>query len=114
MKDFLLVAMPNALKQLVGKAFDDQRIHAFFLAKIIHKLFQVVLEIFENKDEFPVGVDDFSQVDDIDMVELFENGDFSNGCRRDALLLRLQSDLFQRENLACFLVYLTQDIPLAL
>jgi hypothetical protein len=32
-------------------------------------------------------MDDFPQVDDVDMIELFKNGDFSNGSGRNTLFL---------------------------
>lgn len=79
MQNFLLVAMTDSFDELVGETFDYQRIHAFFLAEVVHVLFQVVLQIFKNQDKFPIGVDDFPQVDDVDVAELLENGYFADG-----------------------------------
>ena len=71
MKDFFLMAMANAFEQLIGEAFDDERVHAFFLAEIVHKLLEVVFQVFKDKDQLSIGVDHFSQVYDVDMVEFF-------------------------------------------
>lgn len=47
MQYFFLMAMGDASDELIGKALDDKRIHAFFFAEIVHKLLKVVLQILE-------------------------------------------------------------------
>ena len=54
------MTMTNALQELVGKTFDNQRIQAFFFAEIVHKLFQIVIEILKNEDKFFIGVDNLT------------------------------------------------------
>lgn len=85
MQNFFLMAMPNTLQQLIGKTLDDVRIHSFFFAEIVHKLLEIVVEVFEDQNQFSIGVDDFAKGDDVDMVELFQNGNLSDGGGRDAL-----------------------------
>lgn len=59
-------------------------------------------------------MDNFSEVDDVDMIEFFKNGYFADGGGGDAFLFRLQSDLFQGEYLACLLVCVKLGLPRAL
>lgn len=88
MKYFFLVAMSDSFEQLIGEALDDVWLHALFFGVVIHELFQIVLQIFEDQNEFAISVDDFSQIDDVDVVQFFQNGDFSDGGGRDALFFR--------------------------
>lgn len=100
MKNFFLVAMADAFEQLVGEALDDEWVHAFFLAEIVHEFLEVVFEVFKNKDKFSICVNHFSQVYDVDVVEFFQDGDFADGCGGYAFLLGFQSDLFEGKNLS--------------
>lgn len=47
MQYFFLMAMGDASDELIGKALDDKRIHAFFFAEIVHILLKIVLQILE-------------------------------------------------------------------
>ena len=54
------MAMPDALQQLICKTLDNMRIHSFFLAKIVHKFLEIVVEVFEDQDQFSIGMDDLA------------------------------------------------------
>jgi hypothetical protein len=95
---FLLVAISDSSQELIGEAFDYEGIHSLFLAEVIHVFLEVEIEIFEDEYEFAVGVDDFSQIDDVDVVEFFEDGDFADGGGRDAFFFAFESDLFECED----------------
>lgn len=43
------MAMRNAFEQLIGKALDNKRVHAFLFAVVAHKLLEIVLQILENQ-----------------------------------------------------------------
>lgn len=59
-------------------------------------------------------MDDLSEVDNVGMVEFFEDGDFSDGRGWDAFFLGLESDLLEGVDLSCLLVWLRGKVPLAL
>jgi hypothetical protein len=50
----------------------------------------------------------------IDVIELLENGNFTNGCGRNALLLTLEPYFFEREDFVRLLVWIRKEIPLAM
>lgn len=114
MQDFLFVAVADSLQQLVGEALHDQRVHALLLAEVVHVLLQIVLQIFKNQDEFAIGVDHLPQVHDVHVVQLLQDGDLADSRGGDALLLRLQPDLLEREYLAGLLVWIRGRLPRAL
>lgn len=59
-------------------------------------------------------MNDFPEVDYVDMVELFEDGDFTDGSGRNALLLTFEPDLFQGKNFVSLLVWVMVEVPLAM
>jgi hypothetical protein len=72
---------------LIGKALDYHGIHTFLLAEIVHILLEVILQELKNQDQFSICVDDLAEIDDVDVVELLQDGDFPDCCRGNALLL---------------------------
>ena len=105
------MTVTNALQELVGKTFDNQRIQAFFFAEIVHKLFQIVIEILKNEDKFFIGVDNLTQRDDVDVVELLQDRDLADGGRGNALLLRLQPNFLEGEDFPGLFVCISMGLP---
>ena len=59
-------------------------------------------------------MDDFSEMDDVDMVEFLEDGDLSDCGGGDAFLLAFESDFFEGEDLVGLLVWVRKGVPLAM
>jgi len=68
MQNLFVVAMTDTFEQLIGEAFDDHRIHAFFFAKVPHKLFQIEFQVLKNKDEFAVSMDYLAKTHYVGMI----------------------------------------------
>ena len=49
-------------------------------------------------------MDDFSEMDDVDVIEFFKNGDLSDGGGGDAFLFAFESDFFEGEDFVSLLV----------
>lgn len=93
MQYFLLMAVGDPFEQLIGETLDNERIHAYFLTEIPHELLKVIVQMLERQDQFSIRVDDLLQAYNIDMAELFEDGNLTNGSRGNSLLLGLESYL---------------------
>lgn len=59
MEYFLFVAVVYAFEELVGEAFDDERVHTFLFGEVAHKFLKVVFQILENEDKLAIRMDDF-------------------------------------------------------
>lgn len=81
------MAIVDSFKELITKAFDDERIHAFFFCEVTHIFFQIILKILKDEYKFSIGMHDLPKSHNIDVREFFEDGDFSDGSGRNALLL---------------------------
>jgi len=68
MKYFFFMTVINSLKQLIAETFDNLWIHSNLFAKISHIFFKIIIEILENEDKFAIGMYDFSQMNNVDMV----------------------------------------------
>jgi len=67
------VAVSYSFEQLISEAFDNEWVHSFFFAEDVHKFFEIVLQILKYEYEFAIGMNYFSEIDYIDMVQFFEN-----------------------------------------
>lgn len=114
MEDFFLMAMGDAFDELIGEALDYKRVHALLFAEIVHELLEVVLQILKDKHQLSIGMDDLSKIDDVRVIEFFEDGDFSDGGGWNAFFLGLEPDLFEGVDLACLLVWVKGKVPRAL
>lgn len=79
MQYFFLMAMGNSFEQLKGETFNNKGIDAYFFAEIGHIFLEVIVEMFEGKYQFAIGMDDFPQAYDIDVIEFLEYGYLAYG-----------------------------------
>jgi len=59
---------------------------------LLHVLFEIVLEVLEYQVELLLGEQHFFEFDDIGMLEVLQEGDLSDSCTGDAIVLLLKSD----------------------
>ena len=59
-------------------------------------------------------MDDFSEMDDVDVIEFFKDGDLSDGGGGDAFLFAFESDFFEGEDFVSLLVWVRKGVPLAM
>ena len=85
MKNAVLVAEVNTLKQLVHEALDSWGLEGTTLAIRVHVSLEVTIHVFEDKHELVLGVDDIVEADNVLVFELFHERYFADGCRRGAL-----------------------------
>ncbi len=64
------------------------------LAVFVHVLFQIHLAVFEDENEFSLCMNDIVKTDDVDVFELFHEGDFADGGGWSALLC-IKMDFFE-------------------
>jgi hypothetical protein len=65
----------------------------------LHVFFQIAVEELKDKVEFvAVGVNDVQQLDNVGVLHLLEERDLADGGAGDALILGLETDLFQSDN----------------
>lgn len=81
MQDSARVAIGDSIDQLVEIGLDKGRAQG---TDRVHEALEVLVEVFENKVEFLVGVDYILEKDDIRMSKLFQNGNLADGGRWDA------------------------------
>lgn len=80
------MAEVDASEELVHERLDGGRLQGSSLALCIHVALEVTVHKLEYEHKFVFGVDNIVKGDDILVLELFHQGDFSNGGRRCALL----------------------------
>lgn len=69
MKDTIFVTERSALEKLVHEASHSNRIKCTPIAMLVHVLFQILVAIFEDKDELGFGMYNVMEPYDIDMLE---------------------------------------------
>jgi hypothetical protein len=50
----------------------------------------------------------------VDVIELLENGNFTNGCGGNALLLTFEPYFFEGKDFVGLLIWIRKEIPLAM
>ena len=75
----VLVTERSALEKLVHKTPNGDGIEGATLAVDIHVLLEVAFTVLKYEDELCLGVNDVVEADDIDMLELFHEGDLTDG-----------------------------------
>ena len=61
--------------------------HAHHATAVVHVLFEVHLDILEDEGERARGVDDVMEGDNVGVLQVFEEGDFSDGRAGSAFLM---------------------------
>jgi len=83
MQDPVLMAKRRALEKLIHETPDGHRVECTAIAMLIHVLFKILITIFKDEDKLCLRVYDIVQADNVDMLELFHEGDFTDsggGC----------------------------------
>lgn len=75
----VLVTERSTLEKLVHETPNGDGIEGATLAVDIHVLLEVAFTVLKYEDELCLGVDDVVEADDIDMLELFHEGDLTDG-----------------------------------
>ncbi len=113
MQHLVLVAESDAADQLVKiRLRHDYRWRGIYLDRghvqssdgRVHLLLQIVVQEFEHQCQLLVGVHNVDELDDVGMVEFFEEGDFADGGAGDAFLLGLETNLLKGDVFAGLLV----------
>lgn len=85
-------------EELVHEAPNGVGVEGTTIAVCVHILLEITLAVLEDKDEFGFRVNDVIKTDNVDVLELFHEGDLTNCSGRGALLsikvYFLQSDDF--------------------
>lgn len=84
--------------------------HADFHGVVINSLvsagvevvLQILVEELEDERKTRLCVDNLKQLDDIRVLKLLENADFSNGCAGSAFVFALETDLLQSDQFLGF------------
>ena len=105
------MAVADSFEKLIREALDDHGVHAFFFAEVVHVFLEIVLEILKDEDKFFIGVDNLTQRDDVDVVELLQDRDLADGGRGNALLLRLQPNFLEGEDFPGLFVCISMGLP---
>ena len=79
MEDAIVVTERCPLEELPHEGPDDGGFEGAAFSVRIHVLFEIEVHEFEDEHELGLGVDDVVEADDVGMLELFHEGDFSNG-----------------------------------
>lgn len=75
----VLVTERSTLEKLVHETPNGDGIEGATLAVDIHVLLEVAFTVLKYEDELCLGVNDVVEADDIDMLELFHEGDLTDG-----------------------------------
>jgi hypothetical protein len=67
-----------------------------WLLAVVEQLLQILIEILEDQGQLSVRVQYIDEAHDVWVLEFLEKGYFTDGCRRDSLVLRLETNLLQR------------------
>jgi len=97
-EDAVFMAEGDALEELVHEGFDGYIVELAARATAVHEFLEVFVHVFEDEHELVFGVDDVVEGDDVFVLELFHEGDFSDGGARGAFFA-VEVDFLQRDEL---------------
>lgn len=83
------------LEHLEEVGFDHLGRHAAGGVVAVHVFLEVVFEELEHQMQFVLAVHHVLELNNVRMLQLLEQRDFSDRSRRHALVLSVQTDLFQ-------------------
>lgn len=101
MQNAMRVTIRDALKHLKQVGLDKWQWQAVLHLIHLHVLLEIEIEILEDEKEPVVGVNDIEKLDDVQVVELFEQRDLAYRCRRHAVHFGVEPDAFERHCAAC-------------
>lgn len=104
MQNLGLVAVGHSLERLVHEVLDDFHRDVLVLERA-DEVLEILVAVLEDQDQSLLVVDDVVQLDNVDMVQLLEQRDLSDGCAGDAFFLRVEVDLLESEELLGLFVY---------
>mmetsp|Transcript_29447 Transcript_29447/g.80815 ORF Transcript_29447/g.80815 Transcript_29447/m.80815 type:complete len:353 (+) Transcript_29447:448-1506(+) len=92
-----VVAEGDAEQQLAQQHLQVQVGQASVAVRLVEHLLQVLVEILEDERQLLLGVDNVVKADDVGVLQLLEDGYLTDRRRRDALVLRLEANLLERD-----------------
>ena len=101
----MMMAVRNPRQQLIQKTLENG--HVQTRVANIKVFFQVLIEKLEYQRQLPFRVHNIVQSNNVGVLEFFQQRNFSNGRRGYALVLCLETNLFESNNF-------TRDAVLAL
>lgn len=78
MQYLVLVAEGSALEQLKHETPDSLGRQGTAVSILVHILLEILLAVFEDEDELGLRVDNIMQANDVDMLELLHERDFTD------------------------------------
>ena len=88
----MLVTFLDSIQKLVEVLLNLEIVQRSLAS--VKKLLQILIEEFENQCQFSVGMQHVDEANDVWVLKLFEQRDLSDSSRWNALILRLESNLF--------------------
>jgi hypothetical protein len=98
-QDSVGVAELDSTQQLVHERFDRDRVEGATVALGIHVPLEILVHELEDEHEFIFGVDNIVERDNVLVLELFHQRDFTNGSARGTLF-GIEMDLLESYQLA--------------
>ena len=96
----VFVTERSTLEKLVHETPNGDGIEGATLAVDIHVFLEVAFTVLKYEDELCLGVDDVVEADDIDMLELFHEGDLTDGGRWGAFFC-IEMNLLEGDDFVC-------------
>lgn len=102
----MLVQVDQGLEDLIEEALGLIR-SQWIISALSHEFLEIVLEVFENQVELVLRIDYFLEplkrvkliainlLNDVRVLDAFEQRDLSDGGRRDSIVFFFQSDLLE-------------------
>lgn len=99
-QDFVLVALGRSVEQLVQEGLDI----AFrqWALVVIQQLLQILVQELKHQRQLLVCVQNIHEAHDVGVLQLLQQGNFSNGSTWNTLVLGLKSDGFEGVDLSGF------------
>lgn len=98
MQDLVFVAESSPFQQLKHEATNSIWVESAAISMLVHVFLEILLAVFENKDELCFCVNYVVQSHNVDMLKFLHERDFANGSRWCSFL-GIKVDLLQSHNL---------------
>ena len=100
MEDSIFVTEGRALEKLIHEAAHCCGIKSATFAVHVHVLLEISVAIFEDKNKLGLSVDNIIESDNVDMLQLLHQRDFTDRSRRGSFL-GIEMNLLEGNNLVC-------------